>query len=70
MLKMLAISRGDKAMALHLASAMYNMPGEGAYFLRRLCVIACEDVGPADDILTSFVIACAAEASVNRFRGR
>jgi len=34
------------------------MPEECAYFWRRLCVIACEDVGPADDVLASFVIAC------------
>jgi hypothetical protein len=29
------------------------------YFWRRLCVIACEDVGPADDTLAAFVVACA-----------
>ena len=34
------------------------MPEEYAYFWRRLCVIACEDVGPADDVLASFVVAC------------
>jgi replication-associated recombination protein RarA len=37
---------------------MDSMPEEYAYFWRRLCVIACEDVGPADDVLASFVIAC------------
>jgi hypothetical protein len=53
-----AIRRGEKQLALHLVSAMDSMPEEYAYFWRRLCVIACEDVGPADDVLASFVIAC------------
>src|ERR1035441_896564 len=54
-----SIRRGDKEMAPRLASAMDSMPEEYGYFWKRLCVIACEDVGPADDILASFVIACA-----------
>ncbi len=54
-----SIRRGDKVMALRLASAMDSVPEEYAYFWRRLCVIACEDVGPADDVLASFVVACA-----------
>jgi len=54
-----SIRRADKAMALRLTSAMDSMPEEYAYFWRRLCVIACEDVGPADDVLASFVVACA-----------
>jgi MgsA AAA+ ATPase C terminal len=53
-----SIRRGNKEMALHLVSAMDSMPEEYAYFWRRLCVIACEDVGPADDVLASFVVAC------------
>jgi replication-associated recombination protein RarA len=53
-----SIRRGDKQLALHLVSAMDSMPEEYAYFWRRLCVIACEDVGPADDVLASFVVAC------------
>jgi hypothetical protein len=54
-----SIRRGDEQMALRLISAMDSMPEEYAYFWRRLCVIACEDVGPADDVLASFVVACA-----------
>jgi MgsA AAA+ ATPase C terminal len=54
-----SIRRGDKQMALRLISAMDSMPEEYAYCWRRLCVIACEDVGPADDVLASFVVACA-----------
>lgn len=54
-----SIRRGDKRMALRLISAMDSMPEEYAYFWKRLCVIACEDVGPADDTLTTFVVACA-----------
>jgi MgsA AAA+ ATPase C terminal len=54
-----SLRRGDKAMALRLVSAMDNMPEEYAYFWRRLCVVASEDVGPADDEFASFVIACA-----------
>ena len=54
-----SIRRGDKQMALRLISAMDGMPEEYAYFWKRLCVIACEDVGPADAVLASFVIACA-----------
>jgi replication-associated recombination protein RarA len=53
------IRRGDKQTALRLISAMDGMPAEYAYFWRRLCVIACEDVGLADDVLTAFVVACA-----------
>jgi len=54
-----SIRRGDKGMALRLLSAVSNMPEEYAYIWRRLCVIACEDIGPADDVLASFVVACA-----------
>ena len=54
-----SIRRGDKSMALRLVSAMDSMPEERAYFWKRLCVIACEDVGPADDALAAFVVACA-----------
>ncbi len=54
-----SIRRGDKQVALRLISAMDSMPEEYGYFWRRLCVIACEDVGPADDLLASFVVACA-----------
>jgi hypothetical protein len=53
-----SIRRGEKEMALHLLSAIDSMPEEYSYFWRRLCVIACEDVGPADDVLASFVVAC------------
>jgi hypothetical protein len=53
-----AIRRGEKQLALHLVSAMDSMPEEYAYFWGRLCVIACEDIGPADDDLASFVLAC------------
>jgi hypothetical protein len=53
-----AIRRGDKQTALRLISAMDRMPSEYGYFWRRLCVIACEDVGPGDDTLTAFTVAC------------
>jgi hypothetical protein len=49
-----SIRRGDKQIALRLVSAMDRMPTEWAYFWRRLCVIACEDIGPGDDTLTAF----------------
>jgi hypothetical protein len=52
-----SIRRGDKQMALRLISAMDSMPEQCAYFWRRLCVIACEDVGPADDTVAAFVVA-------------
>ena len=54
-----SIRRGDKEMALTLVSAIDSTPDEYAYFWRRFCVIACEDVGPADDVLATFVITCA-----------
>jgi hypothetical protein len=54
-----SIRRGDKEMALRLVSAIASMPEEFAYFWKRFSVIACEDVGPADDTLVSFVVACA-----------
>src|SRR5437868_14810433 len=41
-----SIRRADRATALRLISAIENMPDEYAYFVRRICVIACEDVGP------------------------
>jgi replication-associated recombination protein RarA len=53
-----SIRSGDKQIAFRLISAMDSMPTEYAYFWRRLCVIACEDVGPADDTLAAFVVAC------------
>lgn len=53
-----SIRRGDKSLALRLVSAIDAMPEERAYFWKRLCVIACEDVGPADDTLASFIVAC------------
>ncbi|MCU1269940.1 MAG: hypothetical protein JWN74_1234 [Acidobacteriaceae bacterium] len=55
-----SIRRGDKRTALQLVSAIDSMSEECAYFWKRLCVIACEDIGPGDDVLASFVIACAA----------
>lgn len=54
-----AIRRADKATALQLISGIATMPDEYGYFMRRMCVIACEDVGPADDILLRFTVACA-----------
>jgi len=51
-----SIRRGDKSAALHVVAAIPRE--EHAYFWRRLCVIACEDVGPADDVLAAFVVAC------------
>jgi hypothetical protein len=53
-----SIRRADKHTAVRLVSAMASMPEEYAYFWRRLCVVACEDVGPADDTLAKFVVAC------------
>ena len=60
-----AIRRGDKWIALRLIAAMQSMPTERAYFWKRLCVIACEDIGPADDCLAAFAIACAASVRKN-----
>ena len=54
-----SIRRADKTTALQLIAGIANMPEEYGYFLRRMCVIACEDVGPADDTLVRFTIACA-----------
>jgi len=53
-----SIRRADKQMALRLVSAIDNMPEEYGYFWRRICVIACEDIGPADNELATFVLAC------------
>jgi hypothetical protein len=54
-----AIRRADKATALKLISGVASIPEEYAYFWRRMCVIAAEDVGPADDTLVKFVVVCA-----------
>ena len=53
-----SIRRGDCDSALTALSAMDGIPHEYPYFWRRLCVIACEDIGFADDELATFVIAC------------
>lgn len=53
-----SIRRGDKEAALNVIAMMESLPEEYAYFWRRLCVIACEDVGPADEVLAAFVVAC------------
>lgn len=53
-----AIRRADKETSLRLISAMAATPKEFGYFWKRLCVIACEDVGLADDELATFVVAC------------
>ena len=54
-----SIRRGRWIEAHRCVSAIASMPDENAYLWRRFCVIACEDVGPADDLLTIFVVACA-----------
>lgn len=54
-----SIRRGDRRAALRVLSAAIGLRGDYAYIWRRLCVTACEDIGPADDVLVSFVIACA-----------
>jgi hypothetical protein len=64
-----SIRRGDKLMALRLTSAMDKMPEEYGYFWKRLCVIACEDIGPADDLLATFVTACEAVYSARKADG-
>ena len=61
-----SIRRGEKQVALKMVSAMNSMPEESAYFWRRLCVIACEDVGPADDVLVAFVVACATSGAARK----
>src|ERR1039458_748524 len=53
-----SIRRADKQIALRLVSAIDNVPEEYGYFWKRLCVIACEDIGPADNELATFVVAC------------
>ncbi len=53
-----AIRRGDWETTSSVISAMEASPEEYRYFWKRLCVIACEDVGPADDVLVKFTLAC------------
>ena len=64
-----SIRRGDKLMALRLISAMDKMPEEYGYYWKRLCVIACEDIGPADNLLATFVTACEAVYSARKAAG-
>jgi len=52
-----AMRRGDKQMVLRLISAVDSLPSECAYFWKRICTTCCEDVGPVDDQLASFVVA-------------
>ena len=53
------IRRGDQPLALQLIAKIEGMrPQEHAYFWRRLSVIACEDVGAGQEVLTLFVVAC------------
>lgn len=65
-----SIRRADKPMALRLVSAIDNMPEEYGYFWRRLCVIACEDIGPANDELATFVLACSSVFTPKRSGAR
>lgn len=53
-----AVRRGDGSTALKTVSAMSGMPEQYRYFWRRFCVVACEDIGPADETLALFVVAC------------
>jgi hypothetical protein len=54
------VRRGETQIALRLVGALSTMPSEWPYFMRRLTVIAAEEVGPANRVLVEFVIACAA----------
>jgi hypothetical protein len=53
-----AVRRGDGNTALKTVSAMSGMSEQYRYFWRRFCVVACEDIGPADETLALFVVAC------------
>ena len=53
-----AIRRGDGDTALKTVSAMSGMSEQYRYFWRRFCVVACEDIGPADETLALFVVVC------------
>src|SRR5579864_8206885 len=63
-----SIRRADKSTALQLISGIRNMPEEYAYFWRRMCVIGCEDIGPADETLVKFIVACATVFSPKKMR--
>lgn len=54
------VRRGETQIALRLVGALSTMPSEWPYFMRRLTVIAAEEVGPANRSLVQFVIACSA----------
>jgi hypothetical protein len=54
-----SIRRGDRSTAHQVLSAAIGLDDEYAYIWRRICVTTCEDIGPADGVLVSFVIACA-----------
>ena len=54
-----SIRRGDGSTARQVLAAAVGLHDDYAYIWKRLCVTACEDIGPADDVLVSFVIACA-----------
>lgn len=54
------VRRGDTQLALKLVSAMCSLPTELAYFWKRVCTTATEDVGPADNAVMNFVI-CASK---------
>lgn len=54
-----SIRRADTTTGLRLVSAISMMPQEFTYFWRRVCVACCEDIGPADDELVRFTVACA-----------
>lgn len=61
-----AVRRGDGNTALNAVSAMKDMPEQYRYFWRRFCVVACEDIGPADESLALFVVACSIVFSHSR----
>lgn len=68
------VRRGNGGLAARLVSAMASLETEKAYMWRRLCTTATEDVGPANDLLMKFVIACSmvfppASLQRNQLRG-
>lgn len=64
-----AIRRGDTDTALHLCGAFACLPEQWEYFIRRMTVIAMEDVGPGNLEVAKFVVACACVYSPQKHTG-
>lgn len=52
-----SVRRGNTLLAENLISAMFSVPAERQYMIRRVCTVAAEDIGAGNPLLMKFVLA-------------